>query len=238
MDVAAEPTWLSATDRAALRNLGSRRTVRQGSTLFMEGDEPHDVAVVEAGDIKVVTSAPNGQEIVLDVVGAGDLLGELSALDGSPCSATAIALTDCEVVAIPVDRFLHYLREHPAAMAALLHVVVQRLRQANRRQLEFSTTDALGRVCARLDEMATRYGTTDRGSGAGAGGGSGGDGSGGDGVRIELAITQTELAQWCGLSREAVVKALRSLRNLGWVTSADGLITIEDRSALHARASM
>jgi CRP-like cAMP-binding protein len=221
MDVVTEASWLSATDLAALRQLGSRRALRTGSTIFMEGDEPHDVAVIESGDIKVVTSAPNGQELVLDVVGAGDLLGELSALDGSARSATAIALTDCEIVSIPVDRFLSYLQEHPTSMGALLAVVVRRLRLSNQRQLELSTSDALGRVCARLDEMASRYGL-----------------SAGDSVRIELSITQTELAQWCGLSREAVVKALRKLRDLGWVASTDGSIVIEQLDAVRARGAM
>lgn len=222
MDAVVDTEWFSATDLATLRGLGSRRSLRAGSTLFMEGDGPHDVTVVEAGDIKVVTTAPNGNEVVLDVVGPGELLGELSALDGAPRSATAIALTDCQVTSIPVDRFLGYLQDNPMSMGSLLAVVVQRLRQANRRQLEVSTADALGRVCTRLDEMATRYGIDD-GTGP---------------IRIELAINQTELAQWCGLSREAVVKALRKLRQLGWVTTDDGIITVEDRAHLRMRSQM
>jgi CRP-like cAMP-binding protein len=196
--------------------------LRAGSTLFMEGDGPHDVTVVEEGDIKLVVTAPNGSEVVLDVVGPAELLGELSALDGSPRSATAIALTDCQITAIPVDRFLRYLQDNPMSMGSLLAVVVRRLRQANRRQLEVSTADALGRVCTRLEEMASRYGAED----------------GTDPVAIELAINQTELAQWCGLSREAVVKALRKLRQLGWISSVDGVITIEDRDQVRTRGRM
>ncbi len=222
MDAVVDTMWFSATDLAALRGLGAQRSLPEGSTLFMEGDGPHDVTVVDAGDIKIVTAAPNGQEVVLDVVGPGELLGELSALDGAPRSATAVTLTDCQVTSIPVDRFLAYLQEHPVSMGSLLAVVIRRLRHANARQLEFSTTDALGRVCARLEEMAERYGVVD------------GDGR----VRLELAITQTELAQWCGLSREAVVKALRKLRQLGWVSSVDGVITIEDRDQVRARSRM
>lgn len=222
MEAAVDTAWFSATDLATLRGLGARRTLRAGSTLFMEGDGPHDVTIVEVGDVKVVTTAANGNEIVLDVVGAGEVLGELSALDGAPRSATAIALTDCQVTSIPVDRFLGYLQDNPTSMGALLAVVIRRLRLANRRQLEVSTVDALGRVCTRLDEMATRYGVADE-SGS---------------VTIELAINQTELAQWCGLSREAVVKALRKLRQLGWVTSDDGFITIQDRARLRARSQM
>ena len=222
VEAVVETTWFSATDLATLRGLGSRRSMPAGSTLFMEGDGPHDVTVVESGDIKVVITAPNGHEVVLDVVGSGELLGELSAIDGAPRSATAIALTDCQITSIPVDRFLGYLQDHPTSMGALLTVVIGRLRQANRRQLEFSTADALGRVCARLDEMSTRYGVEED------------DGS----VRIDLVINQTELAQWCGLSREAVVKALRKLRQLGWVSSTEGTITIADRASLRNRGHL
>ena len=151
-----EPTWLSSSDLGELRALGHRRTLRSGSTVFLEGDDPAELLIVEAGDVKLTTTSLNGQEVVLDVLGAGDLLGELSAIDGSPRSASAVALTDVEVTTVAVDRFLAFLRQHPVAMGSLLAVVVRRLRLSNRRQLEFSTADALGRVCARLDEMATR----------------------------------------------------------------------------------
>ncbi len=222
MEVLTDAAWFSATDLDALRPLGSRRRLAAGSTLFSEGDEPFDVAIVEQGDIKLVTVATNGHEVVLDVAGTGEVIGELSALDGAPRSASAVALTECVLTSVPVDRFLGYLQEHPASMGALLSVVVGRLRQSNRRQLEFSTADAIGRVCARLDELAGRYGVADA-TGA---------------VTIDLPINQSELAQWCGLSREAVVKALRKLRNLGWVATTDGRLIVLDRDQLRTRGQM
>jgi CRP-like cAMP-binding protein len=217
-----DASWLTAGDLGSLRGLGSRRTVRAGSTLFSEGDEPSDVMIVESGDIKLTTTALTGQEVVLDVLGVDELLGELSAIDGAARSASAIALTDVEVTTVPVDRFLAFLQAHPAAMGSLLAVTVRRLRLSNRRQLEFSTSDALGRVCARLDELATRYGTTE----------------GPSSVLIDLQITQTELAQWCGLSREAVVKALRKLRELGWISTSNGTIAIDERAEVSARGRL
>ncbi|NNE11112.1 MAG: Crp/Fnr family transcriptional regulator [Ilumatobacter sp.] len=223
----AEPDWLSATDFGQLRDLGTQRTLPAGATLFVEGDEPYDLMLIESGDIKLTTIAINGSETLLDVLGAGEVLGELSAIDGEPRSATAVALTPVELVSIPVGRFLEFLQANPTSMGSLLAVTVRRLRLANRRQLEYSTADALGRVCARLDELVDRYGNVDDP-----------DATEGDGVRIDLPITQTELAQWCGLSREAVVKALRKLRNLGWITTADGVVTVEDRRALRQRAAL
>lgn len=214
-----DPQWLSATDLGQLRQLGTRRVLPSGSTLFLEGDDPYDLMIIERGDVKLVTAALNGQETLLDVLSDGEVLGELSAIDGAPRSASATALTDVELTSIPVDRFLVFLQANPAAMGALLAVAVRRLRLSNRRQLEFTTSDALGRVCARLDELVGRYGRECSAAG----------------VRIDLPITQTELAQWCGLSREAVVKALRKLRELGWVSTSDGAVSVHDRPAVRRR---
>ena len=221
-DQLIEPNWLSASDLGQLRALGTRRSLPAGSTLFMEGDDPYDLMIIESGDIKLTTTALNGQETMLDVLSAGDVLGELSAIDGAARSASAVALTPVELTSIPVDRFLTFLQANPSSMGSLLAVTVRRLRMSNVRQLEFTTADALGRVCARLDEIAGRYGWAD----------------GAEAVRIDLPITQTELAQWCGLSREAVVKALRKLRDLGWVTTTDGTVTVEDRAAVRARGQL
>lgn len=218
----AEPNWLSATDLGLLRSLGTRRSLPAGATLFLEGDDPYDLMIIESGDIKLVTTAVNGQETMLDVLSDGEVLGELSAIDGTSRSATAVAVTDVELTSIPVDRFLRFLQEHPASMGALLAVTVRRLRQSNRRQLEYTTADALGRVCSRIDELAERYGRE----------------LDSDAVMIRLPITQTELAQWCGLSREAVVKALRKLRDLGWVSTTDGVVTVRDRAAVRARGQL
>lgn len=222
IDRLAEPNWVSASDLGQLRELGARRTLPAGATLFLEGDDPYDLMIIEDGDVKLVTAALNGQETLLEVLSAGELLGELSAIDGAARSATAVAITAVELTSIPIDRFLAFLQSNPSAMGALLAVTVRRLRLSNRRQLEFTTSDALGRVCARLDEVAGRYGRV-------------GDS---DSVQIDLPITQTELAQWCGLSREAVVKALRKLRNLGWVITSEGTVTLTDRGAVRSRGQL
>jgi CRP-like cAMP-binding protein len=214
--------WLSDTDLADLRARGSGRHLPAGATLFVEGDEPHDVLVVDTGEIKLTTLALTGQELVLDVVGPGAILGEHSAIDGARRSASAVALTSAEVTAITAERFRAFLTERPDAMRCLLVLTIQRLRVANRRQLEYSASDALGRVCHRLDELAARYGN-----------------DAATGRRIELRLTQTELAQWCGLSREAVVKALRKLRDLGWIANGDdGALVVCDPTEIRRRGGV
>jgi CRP-like cAMP-binding protein len=212
--------WLTDEIREELRALGSWRTLIERDTLFREGDEPYDVLLIESGELKLITTAANGIEVVLDVVGPGEVIGELSAVDGATRSATAVALTDVCVTAVRSEVFMDFLVEKPSSMRQLFRVTVQRLRESNARQLEYASADALGRVCRRLEDIAKR-------SGAPAN----------EPTSIELGLTQAEFAQWCGLSREAVVKAFRTLRTLGWVEQEGGSVTLNERVGLRARAA-
>jgi CRP-like cAMP-binding protein len=211
---------LTAVEAQQLRALGSRRRMPPGSVIFVEGDDPHDVVLLESGDVRIHVSGIEGHDVVLDVVSEGDLLGELSAVDGHARSATATALNAVELTAISRASFIGYLEQHPELLRALLETTIGRLRTSNRRQLEYGTSDALGRVCTRLVQLAERFGVPTE-SGA---------------IQVKAPLTQTELAQWCGLSREAVVKCLRSLRTLGWIENAGTNITIVDRDQLARRA--
>lgn len=208
--------------RDCLLGLGRARRYPAHSILFFEGDEAHDVVVVRTGELKV-SHTVDGREVVLDVFTSGDVLGELSAIDGRPRSATATALTPLEVTVIPAPAFMDFLVEHPDASLVLMRCVTGRLRDASRRQVEYGALDALGRVCRRLIEMVDRYGEP---SGRGAG------------VLITAPLTQTDIAAWAGLSREAVVKALHGLRTLGWVATTPRSITVVDIDAVTSRASL
>lgn len=207
--------------RHALLAAARVRRYPKGSLLFAEGDTAHDVLILQSGSVKVVVSAASGREVVLDVLGDGAVVGELSALDGGPRSATAYALEPTEVLALAHADFRRVLEEHPAAVRAIITLVVSRLRDADRRQLEFGANDAIGRLCQRLLELRRRYGVEQA------------DGR----ILIELPFSQTDLASWAGLSREAVVKALRSLRALGWIDSEGRTITIVEERAVTERAA-
>lgn len=211
--------WLSGSDLDRFREIGATRRSLAGTTLFREGDDPFDVALLEQGTVKLTKLSMAGTEFVLDLRESGAILGELSAIDRQARSATATAMTDVEMVSIGIDRFMEFLDERPSAHLALLTHVVSRLRFADVRQLELVSSDALGRVCARLIESCERAGVSVEA-----------------GRRFELGLNQTELAQWAGLSREAVVKALARLRALGWITTDGSQITIVDSTALTARA--
>lgn len=213
--------YLSPEGSADLRLLGSKRRYPGGATLFVEGDRAHEALVLLAGEVKVLVASREGREVIFDIFGPGSLLGEMSVIDGRPRSATVVALSPVEVLAVADDAFNEFLDRHPGVLRRLLVEVIDRLRVQGHHQLEFGTGDALGRICARLAELAHRYGEAD-----------------GQSVVLRSPVTQSELAAWSGLSREAVVKALRALRQLGWVDTRGRTITIARLEQLRQRAAL
>ena len=158
---------------------------------------------------------------MLDVIEPGNIVGEVAAIDGRPRSATATALTATEVVSIPAATFVAFLESNPGVALILMRYVAGRLRDTSRRQVEYGALDAVGRVCRRLVEMMDRYGVPT-----------------GTGVRIDGPLTQSDIAAWAGLSREAVVKALQRLRAVGWVATTARTITVLDVAAVTSRAAL
>jgi CRP-like cAMP-binding protein len=211
---------LGAEGEAELRRLGTRRRYPAGAALFLEGDVAHEALVLLAGEVKLSIGSVEGGEVILDVMEPGSLVGELSVIDGKPRSATVSALSAVEVLAVGAVAFNEFLERHPRVLRGLLIEVIDRLRTRVRHQLEFGTGDAMGRICARLAELADRHGTVEGGS-----------------VVVHSPVTQTELAAWSGLSREAVVKALRALRQLGWVENTGRSIAIHQLERVRQRAA-
>jgi CRP-like cAMP-binding protein len=210
---------LTPSEREDLQSHGRTRTLGKTSVLFHEGDDAHDVVVLLSGQVKITRGAANGRDVILGVFDTGEVLGELSAVDGAPRSATAVALTSVVALMVPVSAFNAFLQRQPRVANELLRTIVERLRDSSQRQLEFGTADALTRLCRCLLEMADRYGVDD-----------------GNGRAVHLPLAQHELAALAGLSREAVVKGLQSLRALGWIHAAGRSINLVDMESLRARA--
>jgi CRP-like cAMP-binding protein len=206
---------------AEFEQLGGRRRYGVGEALFLEGDRAGEVLLLLSGEVKISVGSTEGREVILDVLEPGSLIGELSAIDGEPRSATVMALSPVEVLAVAAEPFNGFLNRHPEVLRRLLLEVIRRLRVRVRHQLEFGAGDALGRICARLAELADRYGQDEK------------DG----GVAIRSPVSQSELAAWTGLSREAVVKALRALRQLGWIENRGRKIIIRDVESVRDRAT-
>ena len=210
------------TDNAALlREEGRRRKFRTGATLFHEGDTSDWIGLIVKGRVKISCFGADGRERLVAVVGPGELLGELSAIDGEPRSATATALEPLEAAVLTATEFVAFLEAHPQATLGILRSVIGRLRDSDKRRVELGALDTVGRVGRLIVELADRYGEPTE------------DGI----VRIRLPLSQEELAGWAGASREAVVKALRKLRARGWIETGRREIKVLDLPALVRRSS-
>ena len=203
-----------------LRSLGRRRKFPRGTTLFNEGETSDRVVLVEEGRVKISYFTEEGKEVLLALRGPGDLLGEFSAVDDEPRSATGTAMDEVEALVLTKDDFRSYLEGNGRVALHLLRLVTGKLRDADRKRVEFAAYDTVGRVARRLVELMERFGEEAE-----------------TGVRIAIPLSQEELAGWTGSSREAVAKALQSLRNRGWVETHRRGTTILDPEALRKRAT-
>jgi CRP/FNR family cyclic AMP-dependent transcriptional regulator len=210
---------LDPADRAALVERGRQRRFPAGASLFLEGDSCSTVIIVVSGRVKAFSLTEQGEEIVLAVRGPGALLGELSAVDGAPRGSSVAALEPVAALVVPIGSFFEFLRLHGGAATVLLQMVTSRLRDADRKRVEFAAFDIAARVARRLVELADRFGEPDE-----------------HGVRISVALSQDELAGWVGASREAVAKALRVLRTRGFVSTGRRTMTVLDLDGLRRRA--
>ncbi|HEV2032704.1 MAG TPA: Crp/Fnr family transcriptional regulator [Candidatus Dormibacteraeota bacterium] len=206
---------LTAAELADLRSRGHTRHLRRGATIFSEGQVSDRVALISSGRVKVASMTDAGEELLLALRGPGDLLGELSAIDGEPRSATVSALEPLEVLLVDAGEFNAFLRANPSVMFHLLRLLSGRLRDADRKRVEFGSFDTLGRVAHRLVELVETFGEPSS-----------------RGIRIAIPLTQLELAGWIGASREAVSKALRVLRSTGLIETHRSSIVVLDVESL------
>jgi CRP-like cAMP-binding protein len=155
---------------------------------------------------------------MLELRGAGEVLGEMSVVDGRSQSANAIALGDVEALVVAASRINALRHERASISNALLAVVVRRLRQASARQHELGTLDVTSRVCRRLVELAANFGEPTR-----------------EGIVVR-ALSQQDLADWSGVSRDGVVRALHELRSAGLIDSGRGRVIVKDLTAISGLA--
>jgi len=211
---------LGVADLEALRAASRVRRYRSGELVLREGDASRAVLAILTGTVKLTKTATSGREAVLELRGAGEVVGELGAIDGQTRSASAVALGEVEALVVPADVFNALLRERGGLAHQLLVTEVARLREAAGRQLELGTADVVGRVCRRLAELAASHGVPMNG-----------------GVLVRGAISQQDLADWSGISRDGVVRALGELRRLGWLDTGRQRVLIRDLDAITRRAA-
>ncbi len=210
---------LTLEERAQLQRRGRQRRWPRAASVFTEGERAEWVGVVLSGEAKVSYFTEEGKEVLLAIRGPGALIGELAAIDGEPRSATVSSLEPLEALVLPAAQFREFLYANPRVALLVLEMLSRKLRDADRKRIEFGAYDTLERVVRRLVELAERFGERTE-----------------EGVRITLPLSQEGLAGWTGSSREAVSKALQTLRGRGWVKTQRCSITVRNLEALRKRA--
>ncbi|RGC66028.1 Anaerobic regulatory protein [Micromonospora sp. MW-13] len=203
--------------RSLLLDLGVRRQVPTGQILIHEGVQESHLVLLEDGLTKVTASLPDGRSALLSLRVSGDLMGEMSALNDKPRSATVTTCGPTRYSVIPRERFSRFLREHPQAAVELAAMVSDRLRWSNRRRIDFTSYAVKVRVARVLAELCRTHGRRSW-----------------DGVVIDVRLTQPELATICGAAETSVQKTLRELRADGLLDTDYRRITVRDLPGLRA----
>lgn len=199
---------LPERDLAKIASLGTRKTFLKGSVILMEDEIGSALFIIIDGKVKVSRLDETGREVILSILGPGEVFGEMSLLDGMKRSATVSALTDTEVLIIYRDDFLNLLNKHPQIAISLLKELTQRLRKADMQIKSLSLKDAQGRVGCVLIMLADDLGKMYKGH-----------------VIVEGLPTQQDLANMAGTSRETVSRILSKFEKMG-------LIKIEGRNLI------
>ena len=194
-------------------------SLRRGEVLFNEGDDGNQLYVVTEGKIKLGRTSPDGRENLLAILGPGQMFGELSLFDPGPRSATVTAVTDCTFASLSHEDLLRWLEGRPVVARGLLAQLAGRLRKANDVVADLVFSDVPGRVAKALLDLADRFGRTAD-----------------DGVHVHHDLTQEELAQLVGASRETVNKALADFASRGWLRLEPRSVVILDLERLQRRA--
>jgi len=191
----------------------------RGDVLFSEGEPGDKLYVIESGKIKLGHTASDGRESLIAVLGAGEMIGELSLFDPGPRTATAAALTNCKVLAMGHEALLPWLVGRPDLAVSLLAALARRLRRTNEALADLVFSDVPGRVAKALLELGSKFGEPVP-----------------EGLLVTHDLTQEELAQLVGASRETVNKALADFSQRGWMRIEQRSVTLLDLERLERRA--
>jgi CRP/FNR family transcriptional regulator, cyclic AMP receptor protein len=221
-DVLSRAPLFSALDddaAAALRASMTEVTLPRGETLFREGDSGDCLYVITDGKIKLGRAATDGRENILAILGPGEMFGELSLFDPKPRTATAVAVVDSTLMSLGHEALDQLLTGRPAVAESMLAALAQRLRRTNESLAELVFSDVPGRVAKALLDLSTRFGV-----------------QADDGLHVTHDLTQEELAQLVGASRETVNKALADFASRGWIRLEARAVVINDVDRLSRRA--
>ena len=221
-DIVRRAPLFSTLDDEAAESLIATMTaahLERGDILFHEGDQGDRLYVIGEGKIKLGRTSPDGRENLLAILGPGEMFGELSLFDPGPRTATATAVAETQVVSMGNDQLKDFLSTRPGAAAVLLAALARRLRRTNESLADLVFTDVPGRVAKALLDLSARFGRPVD-----------------EGVMVAHDLTQEELAQLVGASRETVNKALADFATRGWLRLEARAVLLLDVDRLQRRA--
>ena len=196
------------------------RQFQQGDMIFLQGDPGQALYLIELGRVRIYVQADSGQETSVIYYTTGDIFGELSVIDGLPRSASAVALDGTVVLMLGRDRLRGHLRTMPQLAYNFMQALSVRVRYSTLQVGSRTLLDVPARLARKLVELAQLHGEVAA-----------------DGVRLNVTLTQSELASLIGATRESINKALAHLKREGVIRLDQNQITILDPDALRELSS-
>jgi CRP-like cAMP-binding protein len=179
-------------------------TLKRGTTLFSKGDPGNSLYAVISGTVKMSISSPDGRNAILNIIGPGEIFGEIALLDGRARSADAIANSNCELFVIDRREFIPFVKSQPALAMKFIELLCVRLRWTSDQVEQIILQNLPGRLASallRLSEKSAPQGRT-------------------------IAITQQEISEMVGMTRESINKQLRAWATRNWVRLEHGAIVV------------
>jgi CRP-like cAMP-binding protein len=206
---------LNDAELAALAQDFTVRRFQQGETIFFQGDPGQALYLIEAGRVRIYVQDEGGQETSVIFYSAGDIFGELAAIDGLPRSASAVAADETIVHVLSRERLRAHLQTSPQLAYNFMQALAVRVRYSTLQVGNLTLHDVPGRLARKLLELAQGYGRVTS-----------------DGVKIDMTLTQSDLASLIGATRESTNKALGHLKRGGVIRMDQNQITIIDPDTL------
>ena len=210
---------MDADNARSLVTAMTRCEFAKGETIFREGDDGQAMYIIVKGKVKLARTARDGRENLLALLGVGDMFGELSVFDPGPRLSRAHAVESTVVYELPKEVLDEWLDSHLEMSRHMLRALAQRIRRTSNTMADLIFSDVPGRVAKAILDLGHRFGRMERGH-----------------VTVRHGLTQEELAQLVGASRETVNKALADFASRGWIDVHIGAVEVYEPERLRARS--
>jgi CRP/FNR family transcriptional regulator, cyclic AMP receptor protein len=189
-------------------------TLKRGTTIVSKGDPGNSLIAVISGTVKISVTSPDGRSAILNLIGPGEIFGEVAVLDGQARTADATANTNCEIYVIDRRDFIPFVRSQPALAMKFIELLCTRLRWTSDQVEEVILQNLPGRLASALLRLTEKHKLAPAGR--------------------TIAVTQQEISEMVGMTRESINKQLRAWADRKWVRLEHGAIVVLDAGSLQA----